>query len=399
MTHEILLQPGEVLYHQGDTNDCGYILESGEIVLFATMDGRRVDTERRGPGSILGELSILTGKPRAVSVEAVTPARLFRIPADQILQRFGKLDPVLRACIETSISFTATFSQRASNDQGEAPLAQSTLRNSEELIALFELERDMIEGLQNGEFRMHYQPIVHLEDGQIAGFEALMRWIHPTQGFIPPDRFITVAEMTDSISKLTDFALIETCAALARMRALNPATQPLFASINISGADMGRPDFIDFLSHTLDLNGLTPEDVKLEVTETALVPDSAHAETNLKRLKDFGCGLSIDDFGTGYSNLAYLKELPLTALKIDRAFAGDAHANAVSHSIVKMLIGLAQELDVDIVAEGLETEEDVNTLRRLGCGLAQGYFFDKPLTEDAFVDAYILPRNRQRNVA
>ena len=399
MTHEILLQPGEVLYHQGDTNDCGYILESGEIVLFATIDGRRVDTERRGPGSILGELSILTGKPRAVSVEAVTPARLFRIPADQILHRFGKLDPVLRACIETSISFTATFSQRASDDQGEAPLAQSTLRNSDELIALFELERDMIEGLDNGEFRMHYQPIVHLEDGQIAGFEALMRWIHPTQGFIPPDRFIAVAEMTDSISKLTDFALIETCAALARMRALNPATRSLFASINISGADMGRPEFIDFLSHTLDLHGLNPQDVKLEVTETALVPDSPHAENNLKRLKDFGCGLSIDDFGTGYSNLAYLKELPLTALKIDRAFAGDAHANAVSHSIVKMLIGLAQELDVDIVAEGLETGEDVDTLRRLGCGLAQGYFFDKPLTEEAFVDAYILPRNQQRNVA
>ncbi|WP_298297150.1 EAL domain-containing protein [uncultured Litoreibacter sp.] len=378
---EILLSPGEILYQQGDPNDCGFIVASGEIILHTDLAGQRVDIERRGAGSIVGELSILTGQPRTVTVEAVTDCQVFRVSADQILNRFEKLDPVLRACVETSISFTGTFSEQANNKGSTVPFAPSTLRDADNLIEEFKFETDLIKAIENKEFFLVYQPIVEIAGGGIVGFEALMRWIHPTRGFVPPDRFIASAEAMGSIGDLTNLALMEACAALARMKQQSGAPEGLYASINISGEDITRPNFTDFLTHVLDLNDLEPSDIKLEVTETALIDDFETADKNLNRLRGLGCGISVDDFGTGYSNLAYLKSLPLTTLKIDRAFAGDAHANPVSRGIVRLLLALGKELGVDIIAEGLETVEDVETLRDLGCHFAQGFFYHKPMPE------------------
>lgn len=385
---EISLNPGAILYREGDAHDTAFIIEDGEVVLYSNSDGdmARVDCERRGPGSILGELSILTGQPRTVTVEALTPCKLYKIPAAKILHQFHDLDPILRACIETSISFSARLHAGHNSESKKAPLAQSTLRNSHDIISRIKFEKDILRGLERGEFSMCYQPIVSLSNGQIVGAEALMRWDHPNQGRISPDRFITVAEEMGSISLLTDFALSEACATLHAAQQTSDATQDLFMSVNVSGQDIGRTDFVDHLEHLLDLHALVPSHLKLEVTETALVPSGDTSERILERIREFGCGISIDDFGTGYSNLAYLKSLPLTALKIDRAFAGDAYANAVSKGIVRMLVGLGSELGVDIIAEGLETENDVQTLTELGCRYAQGFHFYKPLTKNVFLN-------------
>ncbi|MEM6408076.1 MAG: EAL domain-containing protein [Pseudomonadota bacterium] len=385
MSTELYLQPGDILYREGDENDFGYILVSGEIALFTMAGGTRVDAERRGPGSILGELSILSGHKRTVTVEAVTDCHLFKIPADYILRRFDALDPILKACVDTSIKFSATLVERLARADGPADMAPSTLRNATELIDLLALDRDMRTGLSEGAFHMLYQPIFSLQDQQIAGFEALMRWNHPIRGAVPPERFVAVAEEMERIDRVTDFALLETCRTLGRVQHLRDDGQPLFASVNISGQDIGRRDLIDFIAYVLELNDLEPQSLKLEVTETALVPDDLQAAQNLLALKELGCGLAIDDFGTGYSNLGYLKSLPLSSIKIDRSFAGDAQTNPVSHSIVKMLVGLGRELGVEVIAEGLETEEDAKTLREIGCGLAQGYYFAKPMTDEALV--------------
>ncbi|MCY4337140.1 MAG: EAL domain-containing protein [Litoreibacter sp.] len=381
MGTDILLHPGDVLYRQGDPADYAFILASGEISLFTGEGASRVETERRTAGSILGELSILTGQPRAVSVEALTPCRLFQIPATQILRRFNALDPMLKACVETSITFSAKLGDRRANPTSEAELAPVTLAGAPDLIDLLELDCDMERGLSRGEFFMNYQPIVTLEEGEIAGFEALMRWSHPARGAVPPDRFVAVAEEMQTVSAITDFALLETCRVLGRVQAVKQGP-PLFASVNLSGQDIGRADLIDFISHVLALNDLVPSALRLEVTETALVPQDAQAKKNLEALEELGCGLAIDDFGTGYSNLGYLKSLPLSAIKIDRSFARDACANPVSHSIVKMLVGLGRELGVDVIAEGLETAQDAQALRDIGCGLAQGFVFSKPLSAD-----------------
>lgn len=378
---EIILATGDILYREGDANNCAYIIASGELILYSSRSGQRVNVERRGAGAIVGELSILTGQPRAVTVEALEACILFKVAASQIIDRFEGLDPILRACVETSICFSAAFSKSQIAKDAEVPMAPSTLRDASEIITQFRLETELKSGLKRGEFSLVYQPIVQISDGTIVGFEALMRWQHATLGNIPPDRFIQIAEDLGSINLITNFAILEVCSVLRRMKALNAKSSNLYASINISGKDIGRFGFVDFLAFVLDANNLNPCDIKLEITETAIIEDFDVAGQNLARLKALGFGISVDDFGTGYSNLAYLKSLPLTALKIDREFAGDAHANVVSRSIVKMLLSLGVDLCVDIIAEGLETIEDVETLQGLGCLLAQGYYFHRPLSE------------------
>lgn len=396
---EVILNPGDILYREGDSNESAYIVESGEVVLYTTVLGRRVDCERRGAGAIVGELSVLTDQRRTVTVEAVTPCRLFQVSGDQILNRFGKLDPVLRACIHTSINFTATLTERMSETTDNAPFAPSTLQNAQDIIDQFKLEIDIVAGLERGEFSLVYQPIIRLSDSVTVGVEALMRWNHPVRGNIPPFRFIEIAETMGSIGMLTEFALSESCAALVRMRAQCPSQSDFYTSVNISGKDVEREGFVDFVAHVLERNAMEPAHLKLEVTETSLVSDPVTAAMRLGQLRELGCGISIDDFGTGYSNLAYLKTLPLTTLKIDRAFAGDAYENTVSRSIVSMLVGLGREIGVEIVAEGLETANDVATLLSLGCEHAQGYYFCKPIPEVELLDFIGLNDAKVRHVA
>lgn len=383
---ELFLDAGDILFSEGDLVECGYIVVSGELILYSDANEERVNFERRGAGSIIGELSILTGRPRTVTVEALEPCRIYCISANQILHRFDKLDPVLRACIDASIEFNGRLTKGKMGTDSDVPLIPSALKNIDELIKQFRFEQDILAGLDRHEFSMVYQPIVQLGDSEMVGFESLMRWQHPDLGNIPPDRFIEVAETMGVICRLTDFALMESCAALKRLRTLDECQQDLFTSINISGQDLGRPEFFDFLVHVLDLNDLKPRHVKLEVTETALVANSEIVIKTLARLRELGIGISIDDFGTGYSNLAYLKELPLTSLKIDRAFASDVVQNPVSYSIVKMIVQLGHKLGITIIAEGLESKEDVQALRDIGCDFAQGYYFSKPISELALSD-------------
>lgn len=381
---EVLLDTGDILYHEGDPNDCAYVIESGEILLYNDIDGQRIECERRGGGSILGETSVLTGQPRAVTVEAISPCVAYKISAEDILARLDTLDPVLRACLDTTVDFVSRFYSEDKDEQ--TPLAPSTLRNVNELVKKFKFELDIGKGIDQGEFSLVYQPIIELSNNRMAGFEALMRWQHPILGNVPPDRFIPVAEEMGSIGRLTDFAILQACKTLQHIQSISPAGSNLFASVNISGVDMARDNFAESLKQVLDQYELDPTCLKLELTETALLPNVKNTSENFEQIRQLGCGISIDDFGTGYSNLVYLKSLPLTAIKIDRAFTNDVSTNPFSRGIIKMLVGLGKDMNVDIVAEGLETPEDVKIVHDLGCRYAQGYYFSTPIAKREIIE-------------
>lgn len=385
---EVKLNTGDILYREGDPNDCAYVIETGEILLYNEVNGERVECERRGAGSILGETSVLTGQPRAVTVEAISPCIAYRISAEDILTRLEALDPILRACFDTTVDFVTRFFGQDKEEQ--TPFAPSTLHNAHKLIEKFRFELDIEKGLDQGEFSLVFQPIIELANNRMVGFEALMRWCHPRLGNIPPDRFILVAEEMGSIGRLTDYALQQACMVLQHIRTKSSHESDLFASVNISGVDMARDNFSESLKQVLDKNDLDPKNLKLELTETALLPNVKNTTENFEQIRHLGCGISIDDFGTGYSNLVYLKSLPLTAIKIDRAFTNDVRTNPFSRGIIKMLVGLGSDLNVDIVAEGLESKEDVKVVHDLGCRFAQGYYFSAPVSESEIIKKSML---------
>jgi diguanylate cyclase (GGDEF)-like protein/PAS domain S-box-containing protein len=250
------------------------------------------------------------------------------------------------------------------------------------VMARLQLETDMRRALERHEFRNVYQPIVALDSGRIVGFEALMRWQHPTRGMIGPEEFIFVAEETGLIRDLGWWSLREACRQMSTWRTRSKAYLDLTMSVNVSAKQLLQPHLVDEMSKLLRETALPPEALKLEITESAVMADPAAAAEMLQQIKSLGVRLAIDDFGTGYSSLSYLHRFPLDTLKIDRSFISGAAEGSEGMEIARTIMPMAKNLRLDVVAEGVETIEQVGFLRRLQCKYAQGYYFSKPLAPE-----------------
>ena len=250
------------------------------------------------------------------------------------------------------------------------------------VMARLQLETDMRRALERHEFRNVYQPIVALDSGRIVGFEALMRWQHPTRGMIGPEEFIFVAEETGLIRDLGWWSLREACRQMSTWRTRSKAYLDLTMSVNVSAKQLLQPHLVDEMTKLLREMALPPEALKLEITESAVMADPAAAAEMLQQIKSLGVRLAIDDFGTGYSSLSYLHRFPLDTLKIDRSFISGAADGNEGMEIARTIMPMAKNLRLDVVAEGVETIEQVGLLRRLQCKYAQGYYFSKPLAPE-----------------
>jgi Amt family ammonium transporter len=240
------------------------------------------------------------------------------------------------------------------------------------------LELDLRHAVERGELSMHYQPIVSLREGRLIGFEALLRWNHGERGFVPPNKFIPIAEESGLIVPITNWILNETCSQLARWRRISPASENLIVSVNISGKHLTADDLVDDVELALDAAKLPADLLKLEITESTAMENAEHTIDVLNRLKKIGVQLSLDDFGTGYSSLSHLHRLPFDTLKIDRSFVSRVGENGENSEVLQTIISLAQNLKMRVIAEGIETESQLNVLRNLGCDLGQGYLLAKP---------------------
>jgi len=246
---------------------------------------------------------------------------------------------------------------------------------------LLQLEHDLRRAVDRREFRVHYQPIVRVEDGRIAGFEALVRWQHPERGMVGPSEFIHLAEETGLVVPLGRAVLEEACRQAAAWHLTSGGD--LTVSVNLSVKQFSQPDLVEQVDGALRQSGLPSRLLKLEITESMVMENTDGAIVLLRRLKALGVHIAIDDFGTGYSSLSYLLRLPADTLKIDRSFvsgSGDAGRNV---SIVRTVVSLAGSLGLDVVAEGVETEEQRALLADLGCPLAQGYLFSPAVDSEA----------------
>ena len=250
------------------------------------------------------------------------------------------------------------------------------------VMARLQLETDLRRALERNEFRNFYQPIVSLESGRIVGFEALMRWQHPTRGMIAPEEFIFVAEETGLIRELGWWSLREACRQMSDWRAGSKGYVGLTMSVNLSAKQLLQPHLVEEMDKLLRETALPSEALKLEITESAVMADPAAAAEMLQQIKSLGIRLAIDDFGTGYSSLSYLHRFPLDTLKIDRSFISGNGAGDDGIEIARTIMPMAKNLRLDVVAEGVETIEQVALLKKLQCKYAQGYYFSKPVAPE-----------------
>lgn len=245
------------------------------------------------------------------------------------------------------------------------------------------IEREMRQALEQNEFCIYYQPIVDLKSGFLSGFEALIRWQHPVRGMVSPAEFIPIAEENNLILPLGRWILNESFRQLKAWQLANPAAEDLMISVNLSGKQFIQPDLVDQVAAALAESGLAPKCIKLEITESYLMENSELAVKTLSRLRALGLQLSLDDFGTGYSSLSYLHSLPVSYLKIDRSFVIRMVESRESSEMVETIIRLAQTLKMKVIAEGIETVDQMAHLQGLNCEFGQGYLFSKPVDSES----------------
>jgi len=250
------------------------------------------------------------------------------------------------------------------------------------VMARLQLEMDLRTALEREEFRNFYQPIVSLDSGRITGFEALLRWQHPTRGLLPPLEFIPVAEETGMIREIGWWNLQKACRQISVWNACRDSSPPLTMSVNLSVKQFLQPNLAAEIGKLLREVELPPDILKLEITESTVMADPSAAVEMLLQIKSLGVQLSIDDFGTGYSSLSYLHRFPLDALKIDSSFTKAVGQGGDSMEIVRTILPMANSLRLNVIAEGVETAEQLAILRKLHCEYAQGYYSSKPVTAD-----------------
>ena len=258
-----------------------------------------------------------------------------------------------------------------------------------EIIRKAKLEKELRKAVVNGELVLHYQPQLDVRTGLIRGVEALVRWQHPERGLLPPFEFIELAEETGLITDIGDWVLGAACA--EQVRWCEKGLPPLSVSVNVSSIQMESGELGKKISTIIESTSMKPDMLILELTENTLVDTTEKIIDQMKHFRAMGVAIEIDDFGTGYSSLSYLKRFPINALKIDRAFIMDLPDDKNDLAIVSGVIALAHNMELSIVAEGIETEEQLRLLESLDCDFLQGYYISRPLPSKEF-EAWLMDR-------
>jgi len=367
-------------------NDC-YGHATGDLLI------KEVSNRLRACMRSDGTIARMGGDEFTILVEDVNdPSDAIRV-AERIQSSFTR--PFLLEGLEifksTSIGIALTSPQTSAEavlqnadiamyrakDQGKACSELFDRTMHEEVMSRLLLEAKLRSALENEELTLHYQPIVSVNTGAVQGFEALLRWQPPGLDSVPPSTFVPIAEQCGLIVPISIWVLRKACLEVANWRERHPAEPPLYVSINISSKHFSHGGFIGHVKDALQESSADPQCITIELTESLAMNDVAATSQTMAQLRALGVTLSIDDFGTGYSSLSYLRRFPVDTLKIDQSFVKTMDAE--NYAIVKTIVGLARNLDLNVVAEGVETTDQHQLLALAGCGSAQGYLFAEPM--------------------
>ena len=336
------------------------LLEDGTEVDDATLVAKRIIEELRAPFALLGYELFVTASI-GIALSSRTPGRP------------KHMDDLLRDA--DAAMYRAKSTIKASYAVFEPGMKADAMEQ-------LQLANDLRRAIEHDEFAIHYQPRVELASGKVVGMEALLRWNHPERGLVWPDDFVSLAEEMGLIIPIGREVLAEVCQRAHVWHQQYLHDPPLLMSVNISARQLQHPNFAEDITQILQEFEVDPNAFELEITESVVMGDQDDIFDKLSELKSLGVRVAIDDFGTGYSSLSYLKRLPVETLKIDKSFIGGLERNPKDRLIASATISLAQTLKLAVVAEGVETARQATHLRKLGCDLAQGYYFAKPLTSE-----------------
>ncbi|NRA45846.1 MAG: EAL domain-containing protein [Oligoflexales bacterium] len=395
LTQKKRFKAGELIFSHGDSGDCAYIIETGRVEVFMSSKSEKVVLTILGVGEILGEMSVIDGSPRSASAAAVEPCEVVVVSREALFERFEAADPIVRLLISMLLR-RIRFSNESKAQFGgllkdELIPGNVLKKQKEEVLERLKMEAELKEALTGNQFNMHFQPIVNINDGCVAGFEALIRWKSKSRGMVSPDIFIGIAEETSLIVPIGRWVIEKSCEQLAVFQkelSNSNVTDELFMSINVSSRQFRDTDFFTHLTGVVKKLNIKPSLIKLEVTERILMEDavSLHA---IKKARELGFHIALDDFGTGHSSLGYLIQFEVDSIKIDRSFVRKIQTDQKAFIITRAIVSMSNDLNIPVIAEGIETSEDHDLLNTISCKYGQGYLYSKPMPSDVALNYLI----------
>lgn len=387
---EKLFKAGEVIMSQGEMGSCAYFIQEGRVrIVVEKADGSFLDMGTRGPGSIIGEMAIVDNQPRSATIQSLENCTLLEITKEDFARSVKGANPIVRLISQVILMRYRDILRRSHTLTEDAPGCPSpedserAYAEQTNVVESIKLANEFKVAIATKQLILHYQPIYSISIGQVLGFEALMRWQHPQRGLVPPDEFIPMAEDSGLIIEACRWALGEVCEMLARLDAVRPDLNDLYVSVNFSATDFEESNFLEAFSEILQRNSTPAKRIHIEITERLLLKKPKNVKETLDNCRKLGMKVVIDDFGTGYSSLSYLHQYPIDTLKIDRSFIHNMRSDKAVLGLVKSILTLRENMDIDIVAEGVEELEEAQLLSQLNCDSAQGYYFSRPISESA----------------
>lgn len=372
---------GQQIFEVGDVGDCAYLIEEGSVEIIIVDQGQERRVNLIGVGEMFGEVALIDHQPRTATVRAVERAVLVPIRRKLVEELLEKSDPILRHLL------LVTLERFRSKQNGQAVSAVTTKDSQERAVRRIALKGEATQklslahgitrALSHDEFKLYYQPICNMSNGRLAGFEALIRWHHPTNGMIQPMEFLWLAEQTGLIREIGLWTLERACRDWPTLRQFTDYAEP-FVSVNLSATQLTSESLVGDVKMIIACHNMPATELKLELTETVMVERPEVALLILNRLIELGCSLALDDYGTGHSGLDHLQRYPIGTLKIDRAFVAPILESAQSLEIVRSSIALAHSLGMNVVAEGIETQDVGEKLLELKCDFGQGWLYGRP---------------------
>lgn len=365
---------GDIIFREGDPPTTAFLVESGRIAVSTLQYGDERLLGELGPGALLGEMAVLDDAPRSATARALTDCVLTPVDRSQFAERLSAADPVVRALLMGQLK---RYRSALATLTGDVGALHAVSEGDADAMDKIRLESELRMALADGALDVRLQPIQHIARGVVAGYEALIRWQHPERGAVSPGEFIRLAEETSLIVPVGEYVLERVCDMLAELQRRGRESLP-FIALNVSARQIEDPALVDRMLGHLRARSLPPSCLEVEITES-LVLDRPEIAALITRCHEAGMEVALDDFGTGYSNLGPLLSLDFDRIKLDQSFVR-ALDRPRGVALVKAVLAMTEALGCEMIAEGVETEEQLRMLGEMGCDYAQGWLTGRPVT-------------------